>query len=249
MPWGDSPLIGRTQVAAACFALVAASMTATAETFRYDPALCSTESYDQVFVRLQSGLAFVFPADDLFDPGYDPTNSRGPVILEPEGCPRHPLVRSSVGVAVHPAQWPSHGVGLHGHEGPTRVQDVALLAFNRCAANPDNPLRRVSAALEECRLRQSDGSPEEDWRSFIRAVPGAHPEFAGRLFAVMCFSAYHPGAGRACTAGYQVEPGLSISYRFYDDQVPQEDLATFDVEVRALVSARRSPEYDLNRAE
>jgi hypothetical protein len=222
--------------------------------FRYDPSLCSSEAYGQAFVRLLSGLAFVVPAGDLLDPGYDPTRDQDAIRLEPEGCPSHPLVRSYVGVAVHPgrarqAPWPSQGVALIGHAGPTRVQDVTLRAFNHCAANPANRVRRISAALEECRKRRTNGGPERDWKSFIRAVPGAHPEFAGRPFAVMCFGAYNRGAGRACKADYQIESGLSISYRFDDDQVPREDLAGFDLEVRALVAALRARESDLERPE
>jgi hypothetical protein len=65
----------------------------------------------------------------------------------------------------------------------------------------------------------------------------------------MCFGAYHPGAGRACTVGYQIEPGHSISYRFHDDQVFRENLAAFDLAVRTVIATHRVPEHDADRAE
>ena len=244
---GDSLVVGRIHIVFASFALVVAATSAPAQAPLYNPGLCSTEAFGQIVVRLESGLAFAFPVGDLHDPGYRPTSNREPVILEPEGCPRHPLIRSWVGVTVHPDR--AQGVGLLGHEGPTRVQDITLRAFARCAANPANPVRRLSTALEECRVRRPDGSPEVDWTSFMRAVPGSHPEFAGQPFAVFCFGALHRGGGRVCNAGYQIEPGLSVSYRFHDEVVPREKISAFDLEIRALIAARRAPEYDLEAAE
>jgi hypothetical protein len=249
--------IGTWSTRAACALLIAAlAVPSRAETISYDPDRCATDANDQVFVRLQSGLAFAFPADDLWLLEGAPVEDPGPIAdpTEPEGCPLNPFVTASAAVVYRPvgppapeeqdgARWRPELLRIHGHGGATRVQDVFLRLFDRCAEDPGNPIANVSPSLEECRMRRPNWA-EEDWKSFVRAVPGAHPEFGGTRFVVYCDSPYHAGGGRRCQASYQLEDGLSLTYRFYDDVVPRENATVFDLQIRAFIAASRTPEYD-----
>jgi hypothetical protein len=222
---------------------------ARADSVRYDPEACSTDAHDRVFVRLQSGVEFALPADDLLSLGGPPVE--GPArAFEPEGCPLNPIMTASAAIAYRPsgqpvpgepeeARWHPELLQIFGHNGPVRVQDIVLRVFDRCAMDPGNVVKRISPVLEECRLHQQ-GVPDKEWKSFIRALPKMHPEFGGRRFAALCYSAYHPGAGRSCRTGYQLEDGLSVSYRFHDDQISRAAIAGFDLEVRAFVLSRRA---------
>jgi hypothetical protein len=241
--------------------------TGHAELVRYDPERCATDVRDQVFVRLQSGLAFAFPADDLLmlrGPVNDPRLITDP--SEPEGCPLNPIVTSGFAVAYRPARPPYPGepedarwqpqlLQIFGHAGPTRLQESNLKFFHRyCIKKPDTDPRahrlvEVSPILRECRVEQVDRSDDRDWPSYIVARPGAHLEFGGRPFAVHCYGSFLPGGSRECTADYQIESGLSVMYRFQDAIIPREHIAEFDLQIRAFVAARRTPEYDVDVAE
>jgi hypothetical protein len=244
--------------------IAAWSGAARSDVVRYDPDTCSTDVHDQVFVRLQSGLAFAFPADDLLML-HGSVEDHGPIAdpNEPEGCPLNPIVTSGFAVAYRPATASPGASGvplrsetlqIFGHAGPTRVQDVHLRHFDlHCVRKPESDPRvhrllAVSPVLQECRVEQPDREDDRDWPSYLVARPESHPEFSGRPFAIHCFRPMVSGGSRECSARYQMQIGLSVMYRFQDAVVPRENMAEFDLQIRAFVTERRAPEYDTNRS-
>ncbi|WP_424930000.1 hypothetical protein [Amaricoccus tamworthensis] len=215
-------------------------------------------AYDFIFFRGRPG----WPDEEFADPS------------EPEGCPLHPIVSQGVVVTYRATaplgsdaqvntEWHPRVLQLisnPGGGGPVVIQDSDLKFFRRYCGEPsgnrrhgaeDEPatqrgvLVNVSPVLLDCRLKDPNLPDQSDWTSFLVARPGMHPEYEGRRYAVLCFGAFHPGGSRDCQSRYNIEGDLGVVIKFSDAVVPPEDMATFDLQIRAWIQSQRTPEYDV----
>lgn len=253
-------------------ALLATSKAISAEKLEFDGSQCGAGSNGLVTVRLTSGVAFQLPPSNyLLGLGSDGENQTG---LPPYGCPGNPItVRSFgfpfggnselsekarfAGLLGRPAQ-----LTVIGFHGPAMIQESALRHFDHfksvydwcevteggletcrgCRQDPNDPDRCLPVG-EPPRIRFGISTP-----SYSRALPGAHPEYGGLSYVMGCSDHKPTGSpdplNKWCTAGYQIEEGLFVSYRLTDIDIKESDYLYFDLEVRRQIISARTPKLD-----
>ena len=248
----------------AATALLVHGAGAANEQLRYNPATCSTDADGKVYLRLNTGVAFGFPADALQylrdKVEYDPPPVPNPD--DPEGCPGNPILTPSAYLLFHfPAPVvPRAGeftpdiplvfsiIGaverLHDQEGYLGLQGSTLRMFeiyremgNWCEVTP--------AGWDVCYAAGVTEKPEHpaQFAAAYVARENMHKLRSGAPITLHCGPPCPP-RGRQCPPYYQPLPRVSLSLRFYDDVIPAESFFDLDRAITDWLKAARVPELD-----
>ncbi|MEM9423007.1 MAG: hypothetical protein AAF986_11020, partial [Pseudomonadota bacterium] len=154
---------------------------------------------------------------------------------------------------------------LFGHDGPMSSQKSAIRLLEKCRKQYGTQHCEIlPGKLEVCRActtapGETDkclsgaaaGRPMPQVVGYglrgarYRALPGEYFEFDGLPFAGKCtLLSVLPHIPRTCEFDYQMEDGLSVMCRIYDDAVPETEFIAYDRHIRALISSARAPAYD-----
>lgn len=247
--------------------LIAVGQGAFAQTSSFDPTICPGDHQGKLAVRLSSGLAFRMEPRGYMLGAHrpDPVDSN----LPPWGCPGNPIETESISFLYRyeatlqnrydpqiPEGRPSL-LRIFGHDGPTRVQDGDLRAFERAKLRKDSceVTEEGKEICRNCKIVDGFCFPQRREKiskrgipSWARALPGTYHEWNGRPFITECSwgrpsHAVEPN-GVWCTADYEMMGGLSVMYRFTDPKIPEDKYMAFDREIRRQILAARAPELD-----
>lgn len=245
----------------------AASSEARAEQFRYTPETCSTNADGKVYLRLNTGVAFGFPADALkhlrgaID--YEPPPVPNPD--DPEGCPGNPILTQSAYLLFHfprSAETPTgefapdlsllFSIGgaearLFDNDGYVGSQGSSIRLYRKlreagkwCESTP--------AGWNVCYGAVERPENPTDFGAFYVAEQDIHPLRSGAPLSLQCWPP-HPGGDRECSTTYQPLPRIRMSVRFTDNLIPVEQFFDLDRAITAWLKATRVPELDFEPPE
>jgi hypothetical protein len=168
---------------------------------------------------------------------------------DPIGCPGHPLqlagfdglyqyqavlenrqnpqIPSSVPeqltlVAAAPDFWGTQDLG----EGLLRLECGLAVA-----------VKKQVDGFDACLIPQKQGAPET---GVYVARPDIYAAPLGRPFVFHCSPAINTAL---CDVSYKLYPTLNVAYRFRPSRIPIAELISFDRGLRALIEARRVPDF------
>lgn len=247
----------------ALLTLAATPSPAATEQLRYTPATCSTDAEGKVYVRLNTSVAFGFPADALkglrgeiqFDPPAVPKPD------DPEGCPGNPILTPAAYLQFH---LPAPAASATEEFTPDIPLGFAIIGANAAAHNPDGYLRLQGSALHRFRTKREDGMwcestpagwdvcygtnkrharPAKRGGATYVAREDMHPLRSGAPITMDCWPP-DPSGGRRCSPHYKPLPRVSLSLHFYDVVIPVEQFFDLDREITQRLKAARVPALD-----
>jgi hypothetical protein len=249
---------------AALLALAAAPSAAETERLHYTPTTCSTDAEGKVYLRLNTGVAFGFPADAL-------TYFRGEIDFEPppvpnpddpEGCPGNPITTPGAHVLFdfpRPAETLTEGFApdirlllkiggasarSFDENGLLWRQGSALRLF-RMYRSVGNWCELTAGGWEVCYpdgVREKPKNPR-DFGAIYLARESNHTRRSEAPLFLECWPPHLSGR-RECSTIYQPLPRVKVSLRFYDDLIPVNQFFAIDRAITEWLEATRVPALD-----
>ena len=239
----------------------------------FDPDTCWQDNGGKIIIRLISGVAFAFEPvffsarvgwGPIVGPDLPPEGCPGNLlVVNSIGFPNWPDWPVAEGALKHETNQLER-LGIFGHEGPLHIQRGALRLFeNLIKQYGTEHCEMLPSQLEVCRACSSvQGKTQlcnDRWKdeanqpkivgydrvpARYHALPGAYFEHNGIPFVGGCTWPVWIDTPRWCQFRYQIEDGLTVSYKINDWKVPETEFIAFDRKIREMTLAARAPEYD-----